>query len=94
MSFSKRGFKELVKRAREYAAQHGTSLNQIIREYMEQFSSMSNVEKNAGEFAKKSIHTVVSTITIMKCVPCERRPDLPPNEFFPLIPRAWTEIHV
>jgi fumarate hydratase class II len=35
--------KELVKRAREYAAQHGTSLNQIIREYMEQFSSVSNV---------------------------------------------------
>ena len=44
--------KELVKRAREYAAQHGTSLNQIIREYMKQFSSVSSVEKNAEEFAR------------------------------------------
>lgn len=44
--------RELVKRAREYATQHGTSLNQIIREYMEQFSSVSNVEKNAEEFAR------------------------------------------
>ena len=47
--------KELVKRAREYAAQHGTNLNQIIREYMKQFSSMSNIEKNAGEFARLAI---------------------------------------
>ena len=44
--------KELVKRAREIAAQQGISLNQIIRQYMEQFTRMSNIEKNADEFAR------------------------------------------
>ena len=43
--------KELVKRAREFAAQNGTSLNQIIRQYMEQLTRMSDIEKNADEFA-------------------------------------------
>ena len=44
--------KELVKKAREFAAQQGTSLNQIIRQYMEQLTRISDIENNAEEFAQ------------------------------------------
>ena len=42
---------ELVKKAREYAARHGTSLNRMIREYMEQLTSISDTDQIAEEFA-------------------------------------------
>jgi len=41
---------QLIKKAREYAAQRGTSLNQIIREYLEQFTEGSSIEDHAQEF--------------------------------------------
>lgn len=44
--------KELITRAREYAARQGTSLNQIIRQYMEQLTRMDDIEKVADEFAR------------------------------------------
>jgi hypothetical protein len=44
--------KELVKRAREYAAEHGTNLNHIIRQYLEQLTSFSDMQAKAEEFAK------------------------------------------
>jgi len=42
---------ELVKKAREYAARQGTSLNRMIREYMEQLASISDTDRIAEEFA-------------------------------------------
>ncbi|MCF8094188.1 MAG: DUF6364 family protein [Desulfobacteraceae bacterium] len=42
---------ELVKKAREYAARQGTSLNRMIREYMEQLASISAADEIAEEFA-------------------------------------------
>ena len=44
--------KELVKKARDYATQHGTSLNQILRQYMEQLTRVADTEKNANEFKR------------------------------------------
>ncbi|MEF8822840.1 MAG: DUF6364 family protein [Desulfohalobiaceae bacterium] len=41
---------ELIKKAREYAAQHGTSLNQMIRRYLEQITSTEDKESCAREF--------------------------------------------
>ncbi|MCF8053378.1 MAG: DUF6364 family protein [Desulfobacterales bacterium] len=43
---------ELIKKVRDYAAQRGTSLNQIIRQYMEQLANLSEVDKCADEFAR------------------------------------------
>jgi hypothetical protein len=43
---------DLVRKAREYAVRHGTSLNQIIREYMEQLARVADTEKNADEFER------------------------------------------
>ncbi|MFO7761565.1 MAG: DUF6364 family protein [Desulfobia sp.] len=43
---------KIIKKAREYAVRHGTSLNKMIRGYMEQLVSVSNVEQNAEEFAR------------------------------------------
>jgi hypothetical protein len=42
--------KELIQKAREYAAEHGTSLNQLIREYLEYIAAEGNKESNAREF--------------------------------------------
>lgn len=42
---------ELVKKAREYAARQGTSLNRMIRDYMEQLASISDTDQIAEEFA-------------------------------------------
>lgn len=44
--------KELIRKAREYAARQGSSLNQVIREYLEQCTALSSIEDHAGEFAK------------------------------------------
>ncbi|MFW6101353.1 MAG: DUF6364 family protein [Bacteroidota bacterium] len=43
--------KELVEKAREHAARQGTSLNRMIREYMEQLASISDTDEIAEEFA-------------------------------------------
>jgi len=42
---------ELVKKAREYAARQGTSLNRMIREYMEQLANIPETDEIAEEFA-------------------------------------------
>ena len=44
--------KELIQKAREYAAQRGTSLNQLIREYLEHIAAMGDKESNAREFER------------------------------------------
>ena len=44
--------KELIRKAREYAARQGSSLNQVIREYLEQVTASSGIEDHAREFAK------------------------------------------
>ncbi|EFI33399.1 hypothetical protein Dthio_PD0730 [Desulfonatronospira thiodismutans ASO3-1] len=44
--------KELIQKAREYAAQRGTSLNQLIREYLEHTAAMGDKESNAREFER------------------------------------------
>jgi len=43
---------KIVARSRDYAAKHGTSLNQMIRDYMEQIVNLSNLEQDAEEFAR------------------------------------------
>ena len=43
---------ELIRKARDYAAQRGTSLNQIIREYMEQLTRVADAGRNADEFER------------------------------------------
>ena len=42
---------KLVKKAREYAARQGTSLNRMIREYMEQLANIPETDEIAEEFA-------------------------------------------
>ncbi|OGV74365.1 MAG: hypothetical protein A3K19_27300 [Lentisphaerae bacterium RIFOXYB12_FULL_65_16] len=42
---------ELVKRSRAYAAQHGMSLNRMLRSYMRQVSGLADLERDAAEFA-------------------------------------------
>ena len=44
--------KELIQKAREYAAQRGTSLNQLIREYLEYTAAMGDKESSAREFER------------------------------------------
>ena len=42
---------ELVKKAREVATRQGSSLNRMIREYMEKLASVTDVDSIAEEFA-------------------------------------------
>ena len=42
---------ETVQRTREYAARHGTSLNQLLREHMERLAGTIDVRAAAEEFA-------------------------------------------
>lgn len=42
--------RELIEKARQYAARQGTSLNQLIREYLEQIAAVGSRESNAREF--------------------------------------------
>jgi len=44
--------KELIKKARAYAAQQGTSLNQIIREYLEDIVAVRSTKACAQEFER------------------------------------------
>ena len=41
----------LVKKAREVATRQGSSLNRMLREYMEQLASVSDTDRIAEEFA-------------------------------------------
>ena len=41
---------ELVERAREYARTHGTSLNQLIRDYLAKISGYETEEETAAAF--------------------------------------------
>lgn len=43
--------RDLVEKARAYAASHGTSVNQLIREYLEQLVGEISAEDAAGAFA-------------------------------------------
>ena len=42
----------LVKRMREHASRRGASLNNMIREYMEQVTGSGDAKRNANEFAR------------------------------------------
>lgn len=42
--------KELIKKARDYAVRHGTTLNQMIRRYLERITSGEDKESCAREF--------------------------------------------
>jgi plasmid stability protein len=42
---------KLVEKARAYAAAHGTSLNQLIRDYLERLVGDANADKAAAEIA-------------------------------------------
>ncbi len=44
--------KELVEKAREYAVRHGTSLNRMIRRYLEELTSGGDRESCAREFGR------------------------------------------
>lgn len=43
---------ELVKKVREYAARNGTTLNRLIREYMEQVIGEKDADSAAAEFSR------------------------------------------
>ncbi len=43
---------KLVKKAREYAARHETSLNRMIREFMRKLAGLADLERRAAEFAR------------------------------------------
>jgi len=42
----------LIRKTREYAARHGTSMNNMIREYMKQMTGSRSRDEAATEFAK------------------------------------------
>lgn len=44
--------KELIEKARAYAAQQGTSLNQIIRKHLEDIAAVRSTEACAQEFER------------------------------------------
>lgn len=46
---------ELVKKAREYAARHETSLNGMIRAFMRRITGSRDVERDADEFAQLAL---------------------------------------
>lgn len=43
---------QLVRRTRQFARERGTSLNQLIRDYMEHLASLSELQADAEEFAR------------------------------------------
>ncbi len=43
---------ELVKKVREYATKNGTTLNRLIREYMEQVIGEKDADSAAAEFSQ------------------------------------------
>jgi len=43
---------EPVKRVRAYAARHGTTLNSMVRRYIEQVSGLADLDQDAAEFAR------------------------------------------
>ena len=46
---------EVVARARRHAEALGTSLNQMVRDYLEQLAGMSDAERQAEEFDRLSL---------------------------------------
>ena len=48
--------KELIKKAREYAKRHNSTLNNIVRRYLEQITNEMNREAAAQEFEELCIH--------------------------------------
>ncbi len=40
----------LIKKGREYAKAHNTSLNQLVRDYLRRVTGSSGIEKSANEF--------------------------------------------
>ena len=43
---------ELIRRSREYAKAHNTSLNQLVRDYLTSLAGGSEAEKAAAEFVR------------------------------------------
>jgi len=41
---------EMIKKVREYAREHNTSLNQLVRDYLTRVTGGSDAEKAANEF--------------------------------------------
>jgi hypothetical protein len=46
---------ETILEARRRAESMGTSVNQLVRDYLEQFAGKSNPEQDAAEFARLSL---------------------------------------
>lgn len=46
---------QCIKRSREFAQKHGTSLNQLIRDYLNTLTDNSNRERVADEFSRLAI---------------------------------------
>ena len=55
MSLTLSAEKKLVERTRQFAAEHGTSLNQMIRDYMRQVACLSELERDAEEFERLAL---------------------------------------
>ncbi len=43
---------ELIQKMRNHAAQQGSSLNQMIRDYMEEVTGSTDLDQNADEFVR------------------------------------------
>lgn len=43
---------QVVQRTRQFAVAHGTSLNQLVRDYLERIAGMSELERDAEEFGQ------------------------------------------
>lgn len=41
---------DLIEKSREYARAHGTSLNQLVRDYLQRLTGELDTEKSAAEF--------------------------------------------
>ena len=48
---------DVVKRSRAFAAAHGTSLNQLVRDYMAQIANLADLEDDAREFGELAAHS-------------------------------------
>ena len=46
---------EVLGRARQHAERLGTSVNQLVRDYLEQLAGKSNAEEDAAEFERLSL---------------------------------------
>jgi hypothetical protein len=46
---------DMLRRTREYAKQHGTSLNQLVRDFMRSLTAREELDKAADEFVRNAM---------------------------------------